>query len=659
MESHNKDSSVIRGTYYPHIDGLRAFAVLSVLLFHAYPNLCSGGFIGVDVFFVISGYLITKGVLVDLDNGEYSIGKFYIRRIRRIMPAYSVVIAFTMLLCVVLYYGEQVNLFAKTALSSVFFSTNIFFYHNSGYFSPNAHENPLLNLWSLSVEEQFYIFFPIVLAFLHRWFRRKIKFAIWGVTLFSILGSSLLVWQLHSETAAFYLLPSRAWELMSGCLLAIHLREHFIAWRWNILALLILLLTFFIYSDSLPFPGVTALVPVVCSVLLLGTGHTGYAAPILRHPLTVFVGKVSYSLYLFHWPILVCGHYALDELIPSVWVSLLALICSFVCSILSWHYIETPFRKTRWIPRRYFAFAAVSVCGVSCLCICMHVLYRYEQHHQRVVVEKYWDGVAPSAHHYEDPQWEHVHNRTDNSLTVLGKDENPRYVLWGDSHAMAAAPGWALFSEKTGINGIYINRKHTLLRNSYSKLYPNNAKWIDDVLIWLRKHPELKNVVLMNRWAVRAQGFTNEDGKPMRYIRIDDVTGSPKEIFERGLTELCEALQQMGRNTILISSIPEQEVDVPSKALKLGIFGENNPHSIPYEQYQLRQKEVKEVMRRLEKKGLAKIVWIDAAFYPNGDSIALLSRDRVCFYVDDDHLSPTGAVYLMQQIQQSIVPLMK
>lgn len=153
------DNSVIRGQYFPHIDGLRAFAVLSVLFFHAFPSWCPGGFIGVDVFFVISGYLITKGLLVDLDNGEYTIGKFYMRRIRRILPAYVAMIVFTLLLCLFCYYGPQVQQFAKTALSSAFFSTNLFFWKTSDYFAPNSHDNPLLNLWSLSVEEQFYIFF--------------------------------------------------------------------------------------------------------------------------------------------------------------------------------------------------------------------------------------------------------------------------------------------------------------------------------------------------------------------------------------------------------------------------------------------------------------------------------------------------------------------
>ncbi|MCQ2364879.1 MAG: acyltransferase [Akkermansia sp.] len=655
----SNDAGIIRGAYYPHIDGLRAFAVLSVLLFHAYPVFCPGGFIGVDVFFVISGYLITKGLLADLDKGEYSIGKFYVRRIRRILPAYVAMIAFTMLLCVVCYYGSQINLFAKTALSSAFFSTNLFFYKTSGYFSPNSHDNPLLNLWSLSVEEQFYIFFPLLLAALYRWLRQGLKPMVWCLAISSLIGSSVYVLFLHRDTAAFYLLPSRAWELLAGCLLAIHCRDSFRLWRWNGAALIVLVTSFFLFSEALPFPGITAIIPIVCAVLLLGTGQAGLAAPILQHPLTVFIGKISYSLYLFHWPLLVCGHYALDDVMPSAWVSGLALVGSFVCSTLSWRYIETPLRKTRWNPHRYFAFAAAAIFGVSFLSIGMHGLYWFERQHQRVVVESYWDGIAPDKSHYKDPQWEKSENRTDNSLVVLGKDANPQYVLWGDSHAMAAAPGWHDFSEQTGINGIYINRKHTLLKNTYSGRYGNNAIWIESVLAWLREHPELKNIILMNRWAVRAQGMTNEDGKPVLYMRADGFSGRPDEIFDRGLTELCETLHLMGKNTIIISSVPEQGADIPAKMLKFGLFMDNNTRSVPYEQYQLRQREAKAVLGRLETKGLAKIVWVDEVFYPNGEPILLLGDGKVCFYMDDDHLSPSGSKYLLKQLQHIIIPLLQ
>lgn len=660
MVAQNKENFVIRGTYYPHIDGLRAFAVLSVLVFHAYPILCSGGFIGVDVFFCISGYLITKGLLVDLENGEYTVGKFYVRRIRRILPAYIAMIVFTIVLCSICYYGESLNLFAKTALSSAFFSTNLFFLNHSDYFSPNSHENPLLNLWSLSVEEQFYIFFPILLAALHRWFRSGVKICIWSLAFLSLVGSSICVFMLHKEALAFYLLPTRAWELLAGCILAMHFRDSFKLWHWNVFALAALLASFFLYSSEMPFPGFTALLPVICAVILLASGNAGLVAPILQNPLTVFIGKISYSLYLFHWPLLVCSHFALDDYLPCSLVSFVALALSFVCSILSWRYIEMPIRKTRWASGRYFSFAALSIFGACLLSVCMYGVCRYERLHKKIIVELYWDGVAPSKEHYSDPMWEMNENRTSNSLTVLGKDETPNYVLWGDSHAMAAAPGWFAFSEETGINGIYINRKHTLLRNSYNEMYANNAVWIEEVLQWLQQHPELKNVILMNRWAVRAQCFCNEDGRKTIYKRRDNVQGTPSEIFELGLTEICEALHQMGKNTIIISSVPEQEKDVPSAAAKFGLFcGEPHFKSISYDKYQIRQKEVKAALNRIEEKGLARIVWVDDVFYPNGTPVSLVRKDNVCLYVDDDHLSPSGAKFLMQYLEKKIVPLLK
>lgn len=655
------DNSVIRGQYFPHIDGLRAFAVLSVLSFHAFPSWCPGGFIGVDVFFVISGYLITKGLLADLDNGEYTIGKFYMRRIRRILPAYVAMIVFTLLLCLLCYYGPQVQQFSKTALSSAFFSTNLFFWKTSDYFAPNSHDNPLLNLWSLSVEEQFYIFFPLILAALHRWCRKHLVTIIWCLAGVSFVVSTMSVLLLHQETAAFYLLHSRAWELLGGCLLAIHSRSAFYSCRWNAVLLLLLTGAFFCYNSALPFPGAAALLPIVCAVSLLATGNSGWAAPVLQHPLTVFVGKISYSLYLFHWPLLVCGHFALKNCLPEPLVSLLAVVLSFICSILCWRYIETPFRKTRREPMYYFRFAAVAIAGVSLLSMALSGLGLYQKVHSPVLVEEYWKGVSPAAPLYADPQWEWGSKKKKiASLTVLGNDDRPRYLLWGDSHAIALSPAFHEFSLRSGVNGLFVNRKHTLLHDSYSTLYPRNAEWLDAVLTWLEQHPELENIVLVNRWAARAQGFTNEDGELMRYSRRDGKTGTAPEIFKLGLTELCERLHGMGKNVIIFSSIPEQGVDVPSLMLRFGLFGHcENLNSLPYEAYQQRQTEVKAVLSALEEKKLAHVIWVDKAFYPNGQPIPLLLDNKVSMYKDDDHLSAGGASYLLHHLEQEMLNLLK
>ena len=648
-------SGLIRGQYYPHIDGLRAFAILSVLLYHAFPTLCSGGYMGVDVFFVISGYLITKGLLTDLDKGQYSISAFYVRRIRRILPAYLAVILFSLGIGLVLFYGEKLLLLTSAAKASAFFIANIYFDSTSGYFAPAAHENALLNLWSLSVEEQFYIFFPLILAFFHKWTPRHLKLAIWIVSFISLFLNIYVTHFTAQATTAFFWLPFRAWELMAGSLLALHVRDNFLKSRIGLLALVALLSAFFLISNAAPFPGVIAIIPIVCAVVLLLCGGSGPIRHIMESRSLVFVGKISYSLYLFHWPLLVFCRYGLHGYISSPVINLMAIFLSFGISILSWRYIELPVRKSKWKSSRYFYLAFVIIAITLASTYIVRKVSVWEVLNKKVHVEQYWDGHAPSAQNYPDPDWPQSENRTPHSLMLLGEEQNIQYVLWGDSHAMALAPGFHEFSAATGINGLYINRKHMLLENTYTDTYPDNAKWIEQILSWLRTRQEIRTVVLANRWAVHSQGWANESGKKGTYKRHDEKTGTAAEIFETGITNLCRRLRNMGKNVVIISSVPEQGISVPEILNRFALFRLNhNVTGVTLKEYEERQKEAAAVFQKLEKSGLARIVWVTSAFFRHGNSQPLLLPGQTCMYVDDDHLSPSGAIYLLNNIQEPL-----
>lgn len=645
-------AGLIRGQYHPHIDGLRALAIVSVLLYHAFPAICPGGFVGVDVFFVISGYLITKGLLTDLDKGEYSISAFYIRRIRRILPAYLAVILFSLGIGLVLYYGEKLLLLTSAAKASAFFITNIYFDSTSGYFAPAAHENALLNLWSLSVEEQFYIFFPLLLAFFHKWAPRHLKLLVWIVTLLSLVLNIYATHFTAQTTTAFFWLPFRAWELMAGSLLALHVRDNFLNSGIGLLALIALLGTFFLISDSAPFPGVTALIPITCAVVLLLFGSSGPIKHIMESQPLVFVGKISYSLYLFHWPLLVFCRYGLHGYLSSTSINLTAILLSFAISILSWRYIELPVRKSKWKPSRYFLLAFVIIAITLGSTYIVRRVSVWEVLNKKVHVEQYWDGHAPSAQNYPDPKWPQSENRTPHSLVLLGNEQNIQYVLWGDSHAMALSPGFHAFSGATGINGLYINRKHTLLENTYSDAYPDNAAWIEQILSWLKSKREIKSVVLVNRWAVRSQGWANESGKNVTYKRHDGQTGTAAEIFETGITDLCRKLRKLGKNVVIISSIPEQGLSVPEILNRFALIHPNhNVVGVTQKEYEERQKEATAIFHKLEKAGLARIVWVTSAFFRQGKSVPLLLPCQTSMYFDDDHLSHSGAIYLLKHIQ--------
>lgn len=638
---------IIRGKYFPHIDGLRAFAVLAVLIYHAFPNMCQGGYLGVDVFFVISGFLITKGLLKDLKAGKYTLGLFYVRRIRRIFPAYLSVIVFTLGLGVLIYFGEELVVLAKTACTSTVFITNMYFARNSDYFAPNSHENPLLNLWSLSVEEQFYVFFPLFLAAVYKFAPKYIKTLTWCLFCFSLILYIILGLNSSWSIRAFYYLPCRAWELLSGCLLAIYSKNNFFSIKWNIIAVLILCLCYFFINASSLAAKPLSIIPVACAVVLLASGHGGFARALLENKFVVFVGKISYSLYLFHWPVLVFLRCVADSGAQSPFVNPIALVLSFIISVFSWKLIETPMRKTRWAQIKYFKFAIavlILTCGVS-LCI---LAFGAEQR-KRVTSLQYWHGDTVESIKSEKVK-----------MQVLGEDKGLQYCLWGDSHAAAIAPGFDEFSKTTGINGVYISNRATLLAHTNFRgalTISNNASSIDLVLNFLRQQPELHTIVLVNRWACTLWGTWNENpGAAYWYpVRTDGLSGTHKQLFDLGLRELCTELQKMGKKVIIISSVPEQGRNIPAALARFAtITGKfRSVQSVPLHVFEQRQADVVDCFQRLSDEGLVTLISIKEVFYPDGKECSMLI-DNNFMYIDDDHLSQSGAKYVVRQITSTL-----
>ena len=293
--------------YRPEIDGLRALAVVPVVLFHAGVDAFSGGFVEVDIFFVISGYLICRIILSEAEEDRFSFIKFYDRRIRRIVPALLLVILVSIALSLLFALPNQVMDVGKSAIAALLSFSNFYFWAQGGYFAPAAEFRPLLHTWSLGVEEQFYIFFPVfVILFL------KIKLNVRLIILYSLLPMyAISLWlSFEKPSVAFFLLPARAWELGLGALLASGaipaigsrlLREVFSAAGFGMI-----ILSVFVIDLGMVFPGWVALLPCIGSALIIHTANGGTLVQRLlsvRH--IVFVGLISYSLYLWHWPIFV------------------------------------------------------------------------------------------------------------------------------------------------------------------------------------------------------------------------------------------------------------------------------------------------------------------------------------------------------------------
>jgi len=349
--------------YRPDIDGLRAIAVVSVMAFHLGVLRCSGGFVGVDVFFVISGYLISSIIFNEIAESRFSVARFYERRIRRIFPAlFAMLICFS-IVATMSFLPWDLIAFGKSMLSASLSVSNFYFWSLSGYFD-QRNQNALLHTWSLAVEEQFYIFFPLFLIAVRHMFPRGLR---QSVAFLFVVSFGLSAWTaVHSPNDAFYLPYSRAWELLLGTMLALGMFPRPArALSRNLVAfagLAMVAYAVFVFTSATPFPGFAALVPCVGSAMIVVAGERGSSlvANMLSWRPVVFTGLISYSLYLWHWPVIILTrmgftcHFSpetqqhfLGQLRPDRMDHLIGFVVPFVLATISWRYIERPFRKGR------------------------------------------------------------------------------------------------------------------------------------------------------------------------------------------------------------------------------------------------------------------------------------------------------------------------
>lgn len=353
--------------YRSEIDGLRAVAVLPVVFFHAGFEPFAGGFIGVDVFFVISGYLITNLILAELACGEFSLLRFYERRARRILPALYLVIIVSLPIAWLTLPPNSMKNFSQSVAAITLFSSNFLFWIEQGYFDAASELKPLLHTWSLAVEEQFYFFYPLILVFLWRRLRSKFE----GVLALALLLSfAIAQWYVHrSPLAAFYLLPTRAWELLIGALVCIYLlkvKRHQFARATNEIGgtfgLLLIFFSIVAYNRQTPFPGVFALTPTLGTalVIIFATQQT-LTGRLLSYKPLVGLGLISYSFYLWHQPLFVFArHMSLEE--PDLGLMLALVLLAFFFAYLTWRFVEVPFRRRDFLKRKLIFQLALAGC---------------------------------------------------------------------------------------------------------------------------------------------------------------------------------------------------------------------------------------------------------------------------------------------------------
>ena len=495
--------------YRPDIDGLRALAVIGVILFHADLGL-SGGFVGVDVFFVISGFLITSLILKDIKSNQFSLLGFWERRARRIFPALYVVTITTIGLSYLFLLPKDFEILGGSVIGLSFFSSNIFFWKNTNsYFSGSAEEMPLLHTWSLSLEEQFYIIVPIVFLLFFKW--RQFDKLFWVLSAGALLSLLIsIVGTIHYESASFYLLPTRAWELGAGSIIATSrpIKSYRLRTIFSVLGILSILFSFIFYDRSSSFPGLSAVPPVLGAALIIWSG-VGFGEisrlPIVLKVLSirplVFIGLLSYSLYLWHWPLLALNEYMVIGR-DSILVKLTIVLVSFLLSIISWKYIEQPIRKKKIACSRFSIFSLSAVGLISLVGCSAFILMNGG------FVSKVSKEVRDSENRglSEDNFFDYVlaaKEFPENKIVLGHKGHEPSFFLWGDSHAMAISRALDLAGKEFSIGGLSVVKTSTLPILDWQTSESSQILYNEQILKYLTAEEQrktIKHVVLAGRW---------------------------------------------------------------------------------------------------------------------------------------------------------------
>ena len=629
-----------QSNYRPDIDGLRAIAVLAVVFGHAKLGF-SGGYVGVDVFFVISGYLITQLIVRDLEAGAFSLAKFWERRIRRIMPAMVVMVVLTWLAGWLWLLPEDFILLGRSVLAQAAMVSNYYFYTVSGYFAPVSAEAPLLHTWSLAVEEQFYVLFPVLLFWIYRWSKRAILPCL---SFAAALSFGWAIWWSHSHAwANYYFLPTRAWELLLGACLACR-QPRFLASSstrnvLSVAGLVAILWAMLSYDQDTGVPGIPALLPCGGAALIIAAGRRSpsMVGRLLAFPPLVFVGLISYSLYLWHWPLLVLSQY-LDLTPLSTTHRWLLVLASVGLAVLSWRWVETPFRQRACLPERRHLFLCASaattlVVALGLMAVCMEgIPWRHSQE-----VRRFADGTKDRAYVKEQTLDDALNER----FAELGAGDTIRPVhvlVWGDSHAMAVMPAIDQLCRDHRVRGIGAAHSATAPLLGYSNeknldsLREDNEPFNQAILRFILKH-RVKHVLMVARW----------DG----YLTADKGDITP---LLQGVVATLNALKDSGARLWLMSGVPVYQFSVPKHLAFASIRGwDVGEVGMPLASYHGQSAPIHTIFAeaRAQVRPLEFVVLDPETLMTGSNENCLVAVDGYALYRDGNHLSVRGAHNLL------------
>lgn len=651
--------SSLRNDYRRDIDGLRALAILLVVAFHSGIKFLKGGFIGVDVFFVISGFLIGGIIYSEMLVNKFSYKTFYVRRIKRIAPALFGMLVICTLIAYFLLSPDEYRLFSIYSISTLASIPNIILWWKVDYFSASSDYNPLLMTWSLGVEEQFYIVFPVVLAVIFKFRKHVVGLLVVGV-IFSLVLSAVIT-KLY-PLAAFYLLPTRAWEMGAGAVLGILFKQNKIPpinkWLKELLFLIgfvVIIYAALTFNKFTEFPGTAAIIPVVGSLLLI-LGNGQLSKLFFCNRFMVFIGLVSYSWYLWHWPLLSFARLSVNGALPwylGVSISVLALAISY----LSYLFIETPFRRKSSFSQSkiiygYVAITAVLVVPLLLLFLSSGAPYRVSELVNNNESDKNIGVRDPCLMGYGVSSFNKI------SECIPQDKSTPGIALLGDSHSAALRGGVDQLSRKNGLVVYQLTKAScpmllgtSRVINSIPAHRSECSKYNTEALNYVLNNKSIKTVLLAGYWDT---GLLVSAGG---YARDGAVVGSKKdaeESFKAGLESVIKKLTDNGKKVIVLNDVPVIRFDVikkinidqiPFRRYVNSLLEKNSNDTDYTTQVVTKDDNIVEVLRSMQGNGVTYYDMDKNLCDHNGCRFRMNGR---AFYYDIQHLTALGGEYALK-----------
>ena len=686
----------MNSSYRPEIDGLRALAVLPVIFFHGGIETFKGGYVGVDIFFVVSGYLITTVILKDIENKKFSLTYFYERRARRILPALITTIIFTIPFTLVLLPPSDLVNFSKSIISSLTFWSNFQFSNEAGYFATSGEYKPLLHTWSLSTEEQFYILYPLFFIFL---FKVGKKFLVLAISFIIFLSIAFAQWSgnlnfqypfideeflFYSNSAwSEFMMPfGRIWELGFGaiCAFLLNSSDFFINveknnWKttfFNILSLIgifLIFLSFFYLSRDFPYPSFHTLIPTIgACLLILFCQKDIFLQKILSYKVLVFIGLISYSMYLFHYPIFSLAKYAKTNFDNLFYIYLIPLV--LFISFLNWQYVEKPFRKKNKPIKTLLIFISLTYVSLILFSFLIYKNDGLDKRKKFILPESVTESflVSEKAKSCFDVNYIHLKENKD-KICKIGKKNKRKidFLIFGDSHILGFYEMFDKFGLGTNKKGLFVGYSGCPpLLNVYpirADQKEKNCYKLNKLISELVDKEQIKNIILISRWSYYVGSNTFDrvvnliTSKPRRSSNIYES----RKTFKKGLEETLEFYQKQGTKVFIFKEAPYQNI---------------NPKQIYYRSFVSNKKEFKRNLRNYSTtfdrhKKIQK--FLDNIFNTSKNNFkninltniedflcddekikCLIGNEKYSFYVDKNHLSIKGVNSISDKIIEKL-----